>query len=73
MKLINQLIVIIILLLGATACNNEVPNNRLDSSTDETKKDDNSVKNKGYELVYQMTQKVGNHGQLSSKKDVVYT
>ncbi|NIJ45859.1 hypothetical protein FHR24_002330 [Wenyingzhuangia heitensis] len=30
-------------------------------------------KNKGHELVYQMTQKVGDYSKLASKKDVVYT
>jgi len=38
-----------------------------------TQQNNTNFKNRGHELVYQMTEKVGNYDQLTTKKDVVYT
>ena len=66
------------LMLGAVlvftlmSCKNETKQNNAEKPIDLAKETKPSFKNKAHELVYQMTQKVGDYSKLASKKDVVY-
>lgn len=66
-----RLILILSLFFALTSCKNE---KQIDKpSTNLGKENTISFLNKGHELVYKMTQKVGDYTKLSNKKDVVYT
>lgn len=59
-----------------TSCNNtNQKNTSLETTEIESAKKENTpvFQNKGHELVYAMTQKVGDYNKLLDKKDVVYT
>ncbi|MDO6599869.1 DUF6503 family protein [Tenacibaculum sp. 1_MG-2023] len=65
------LILSLSLFFALTSCKNE---KKVDTpSTNQEKENTISFQNKGHELVYKMTQKVGDYSKLSNKKDVVYT
>ncbi|MCH3882236.1 DUF6503 family protein [Tenacibaculum aquimarinum] len=65
------LILSLSLFFALTSCENE---KKVDTpSTNQEKENTISFQNKGHELVYKMTQKVGDYSKLSNKKDVVYT
>lgn len=63
----------IILMLTFTSCKNDSQEKTKETPSKELKKNKLEFKNKGHELVYQMTQKVGDYSKLAAKKDVVYT
>lgn len=65
------LILSLSLFFALTSCKNET---KVDTpSTNQEKENTISFQNKGHEIVYKMTQKVGDYNKLSNKKDVVYT
>lgn len=68
MKYINLFILIILL----SACSPKKQDHKTTTTKPLVSKQQNFT-NKGHELVYNVTQKVGNYELLSSKKDVVYT
>ncbi|WCO00744.1 DUF6503 family protein [Psychroserpens ponticola] len=63
----------IILMFTFTSCKNDTQEKTKKTPTKELKENKLEFKNKAHELVYQMTQKVGNYSKLIAKKDVVYT
>lgn len=67
---------ILVLSVFLASCNNTSNKNTTPQNTDienTTTEDIPTFQNKGHELVYAMTQKVGTYAQLQDKKDVVYT
>lgn len=63
------LVLSIILMFTFSSCKND----KKETATKELKENRLEFENKGHELVYQMTQKVGDYSQLVAKKDVTYT
>lgn len=68
----NSIVISIILIFTLISCKNE--SKQSIKETQPTQQNETlEFKNKGHELVYKMTQKVGDYNKLSDKKDVVYT
>ena len=68
-----NLAVSIILIFTFISCKNDTQQKVKDTPIKALKENKPEFKNKGHELVYQMTQKVGDYSKLAAKKDVVYT
>ena len=62
-----------LLVLTFIACKNDKQETKNDTLVSTEKASKPQFKNKAHELVFQMTQKVGDYSKLVSKKDVVYT
>jgi len=56
-----------------TSCKDEKKDVKPDTSVEDVMVTTPEFKNKAHELVYEMTQKVGDYNDLMQKKDVVYT
>ena len=64
---------VLCLILTLISCKNDPKQNVKTLPEQVVEADHLKFKNKGHELVYKMTQKVGDYSQLANKKDVVYT
>lgn len=69
----TNLVFSIILIFTFISCKNDTQQKTKETPTKVLKESKLEFKNKGHELVYQMTQKVGDYSKLSNKKDVIYT
>lgn len=73
MKIKTNLILSAFTLFALTSCKNEGKENKAETPIDKAVEEKQKFQNQAHELVYQMTQKVGDYSKLASKKDVVYT
>lgn len=73
MKTKIHLLLSTFLVLTILACKNDKQENKKDTLVSAKKESTSQFQNQAHELVYQMTQKVGDYNKLASKKDVVYT
>ena len=73
MKIKTNLILSAFTLFALTSCKNEGKENKAETPIDKVVEQKQKFQNQAHELVYQMTQKVGDYSKLASKKDVVYT
>ncbi|WP_405292264.1 hypothetical protein [Algibacter sp. Ld11] len=62
-----------IFILALSACKNDSKQSKKDTPINSLVEHKLDFQNKAHDLVYQMTQKVGDYSKLASKKDVVYT
>lgn len=68
-----NLVFSIILIFTLISCKDNTQQIKKQNPSNGIQENNLKFKNKGYELVYQTSQKTGNYSQLISKKDVVYT
>ena len=73
MKIKTNLILSAFTLFALTSCKIEGKENKAETPIDKVVEQKQKFQNQAHELVYQMTQKVGDYSKLASKKDVVYT
>ncbi|GAL64553.1 DUF6503 family protein [Algibacter lectus] len=73
MKIKTNLILSAFTIFALTSCKNEGKENKAETPIDKVVEQKQKFQNQAHELVYQMTQKVGDYSKLASKKDVVYT
>ncbi|MWW26765.1 DUF6503 family protein [Algibacter lectus] len=73
MKIKTNLILSAFTIFALTSCKNEGKENKAETPIDKAVEEKQKFQNQAHELVYQMTQKVGDYSKLASKKDVVYT
>ncbi|GAL81692.1 hypothetical protein JCM19274_537 [Algibacter lectus] len=73
MKIKTNLILSAFTIFALTSCKNEAKENKAEIPIDKVVEQKQKFQNQAHELVYQMTQKVGDYSKLASKKDVVYT
>ena len=66
-------ILIVLLSIACTACNNNIKKKKEPQQSAPKTTDNKTFKNKGHELVYNLTKHTGNYNTLLNKKDVVYT
>ena len=73
MKIKTNLILSAFTVFTLASCKNEAKENKAETSNDKVVEQKQEFQNQAHELVFQMTQKVGDYSKLASKKDVVYT
>lgn len=71
-KMKYHFLIVLVIILSIVSCKN-TPEKASNNEPLQTTAPEIVFKNKGHELVYEMTQKTGDYNALAAKKDVVYT